>query len=54
LIDEYRLGVCPVFIGHGRPLLGGLATAVKLELAESRRLPSGDVLLRYGRAPGSR
>ena len=36
------------------PLLGGLAKTVTLELAESRRLPSGDVLLRYVRAPGGR
>jgi dihydrofolate reductase len=54
LIDEYQLAVCPVFIGNGRPLLSGVSTTVKLDLAESRRLPSGDVLLRYVRADGAR
>jgi dihydrofolate reductase len=47
LIDEYQLGICPVFVGNGRRLLGGLPVTLKLELAEARRLPSGDVLLRY-------
>jgi dihydrofolate reductase len=51
LIDEYQLAVCPVFIGRGRSLLDGISQPVRLELAESRRLPSGDVVLRYVR-PG--
>ena len=52
LIDEYQLAVCPVFIGSGRPLLSGVSKRVRLALAESRPLPSGDVLLRYARAAG--
>ncbi len=39
-------GNCPVFLGSGRPLPEGVSK-VKLELAESRAYPSGDVLLRY-------
>jgi len=54
LIDEYQLGVCPVLIGTGRPLLSGVSLNVRLELAESKRLPSGDVLLRYLRSDGAR
>lgn len=49
LIDEYRLAVCPVFVAGGRPLLGGVPAVVRLELLEARRLPSGDVQLRYAR-----
>jgi dihydrofolate reductase len=49
LIDEYQLMVCPVLLGTGRSLLGGVSKPVKLELMETRRYPSGDVLLRYGR-----
>jgi dihydrofolate reductase len=47
LIDEYQLAVCPVLLGGGRPLLGGLSSSVKLDRLAARALPSGDVLLRY-------
>ena len=50
LIDEYQLAVCPVLIGSGRHLLKGQSTHVRLELLEAKRLPSGDVMLRYARA----
>ena len=50
LIDEYQLAVCPVFIGSGVPLLRDVSTRVKLERLEAKAYPSGDVLLRYGRA----
>jgi len=49
LIDEYQLGVCPVFIGAGQPLLRDLSEHVTLQLIESRAYPSGDVSLRYAR-----
>jgi dihydrofolate reductase len=49
LIDEYQLVVCPVFIGNGRRLLDGVEKSVKLELVETRKYRSGDVLLRYAR-----
>ena len=54
LIDEYQLGVCPVFIGTGQPLLRDLAEHVTLQLIESRAYPSGDVSLRYARGPEGR
>jgi dihydrofolate reductase len=51
LIDEYQLVVCPVFLGRGRPLLRDVTRRVALERIETRTYPSGDVLLRYARAP---
>ena len=50
LIDEYQLVVCPVFLGAGRPLLSGMSGKFALDLLESRRYPSGDLLIRYARA----
>ena len=50
LIDEYQLAVCPVFLGSGRPLLGGVSRTSRLDLVEARKYGSGDVLLRYTRA----
>jgi dihydrofolate reductase len=50
LIDGYEVVVCPVFLGSGRPLLGGVSRSVRLELLETTRYPSGDVMLRYARA----
>jgi dihydrofolate reductase len=50
LIDEYELVVCPVFLGSGRSLLGGMSKNTKLDLRETRRYQSGDVMHRYVRA----
>jgi dihydrofolate reductase len=47
LVDEYQLIVCPVLIGNGRPLVSGVATSRRLELAEATPFPSGNVRLRY-------
>jgi dihydrofolate reductase len=47
LIDEYQLVACPVFIGQGRPLLGGLSSPVRLNLIDSAKYESGDLMLRY-------
>ena len=49
LIDEYQLAVCPIFLGNGRPLLSGVQNHVRLDLVETKPLPSGDVFLRYAR-----
>jgi dihydrofolate reductase len=48
LIDEYRIIVCPLFLGSGKPLLGALSKRVKLELLEAKAYPAGNVMLRYG------
>ena len=49
LIDEYQFVVCPMFLGSGRSLLTGVSKSMRLELLETRKYPSGDVLLRYAR-----
>jgi dihydrofolate reductase len=54
LVDEFRFVVHPVVAGHGPYLFAGLQTSRRLELAASRRLGSGIVLLRYRRRPGRR
>ncbi len=46
LIDEYRIYVHPIVLGHGRPLFGP-DTANTLRLVENRTFGSGVVLLRY-------
>ena len=50
LIDEYRLYLHPVLLGHGHRLFtDSLPGPVRLELAETRTFGSGVVLLRYER-----
>lgn len=51
LIDEYHFVVSPLFLGGGRPLIGGLPRNVPLRLIEAKSYPSGNVSLRY--EPGS-
>jgi len=53
LIDEYQFGVVPVILGKGRKLLDDVDGPHRLSLAESRRFPTGTVLLRYGTAESS-
>jgi dihydrofolate reductase len=47
LIEEYQFVVNPVLLGEGRRLLEGVSKGAKLELRESKRYPSGNVVLRY-------
>ncbi len=47
LIDEYRVRVCPVLVGGGRPLFPHREDRVNLELIESRTFNSKVVYLRY-------
>jgi dihydrofolate reductase len=49
LIDEYQFLVCPVVLGSGKPLMGGVAKSLKLDLQEAKSYPSGNVMLRYAR-----
>jgi dihydrofolate reductase len=49
LIDEYRIYVHPVLIGHGRTTFPSYPTDVRLRLADTRTFASGVVLLRYQR-----
>ena len=50
LIDEYQFAVCPVLLGSGQSLVRGVSKRLRLDLLEARRLPSGDVILRYAQA----
>ncbi len=47
LIDEYRLIVNPVALGHGKPLFGNLLAPLQLQHQESRRFSCGNVLQVY-------
>ncbi len=47
LIDEYRVRVCPVLAGGGRPFFPHRGDRVDLELVESRTFSSKVVYLRY-------
>ncbi len=47
LIDEFRIGVCPVILGSGTPLFKPAAERVRLKLTDSRALSTGIVINRY-------
>jgi dihydrofolate reductase len=47
LIDEYRLVVCPVVLGSGRPLFRDKANALDMTLVETKAHDNGSVLLKY-------
>jgi dihydrofolate reductase len=52
LVDEYRLVVCPVVLGGGRPLFAE-KTPIDLKLVEATPLDRGAVLLTYRPGPDS-
>ena len=47
LFDEYRIGIVPVTLGAGEPLLKAGSAGLELELLESRPLSDRCLLLRY-------
>ena len=51
LIDEFRLWVVPVVVGGGKPFFPAGRDQLRLHLAESRTFASGQLYLRYERAP---
>jgi dihydrofolate reductase len=44
LIDEYRLVIHPVVIGHGTGLFSALREPLRLDLVEARTFPSGTAI----------
>jgi len=54
LIDEYRLVIHPVAIGHGNALFGALSRPLLLNLIEARTFPGGTAIHRYQLTEGNR
>jgi dihydrofolate reductase len=50
LVDELRLLIYPVVLGHGKRLFGGNAQALAFTLAHSNSTPGGVLITRYVRS----
>lgn len=47
LVDTIELGVCPILLGDGRPLLPSPARTHRLQLTHQESFPSGLLVLHY-------
>jgi dihydrofolate reductase len=47
LIDEFQIVLCPIILGAGRTLFGGVATRPALKRTHARTFKNGNVFLRY-------
>jgi dihydrofolate reductase len=53
LVDEYRLVLQPVALGHGLPLFKNLAAPLRLELVDAQTYDTGAALHIYRPAPAA-
>jgi dihydrofolate reductase len=54
LVDELRIAIAPVIVGHGRKLFGSTKAPAGFTLIAETRTPSGLVMCRLGRAGAGR
>jgi dihydrofolate reductase len=50
LVDEYRVYLTPIVLGHGKPLFQQISQSVDLKLVNTKSFRSGIVMLAYQKA----